>query len=162
MEMPSVTMPTRLEKGGPSFMPTQIVVVPASVVEELGGKAVKRVLVTVDGQTLRLGLLPMGAGQRYLMLNKDLCQRLGLRPGQELVLTLSPDPNPEHVELPAELSEALDAWPEAETAFQRQSGAMKRAMARHVNEARQADTRARRAVELAGRLARGGHPFRSS
>ncbi len=142
-------------------MPTQIIVVPRPVVEELGGKAVKRVLVTLHGQTLRLGLLPMGAGQRYLMVNKDLCQRLSIRVGQELILTLAPDPNPDYVELPAELNEALEAWPEAEATFQRQSGAMRRAMARHVDEARQPETRARRAVELAERLARGGHPFRN-
>jgi len=39
---------------------------------------------------------------------------------------------------------------------------MKRAMARHVAEAKSADVRARRAVQLVERLARGGHPFRGS
>jgi hypothetical protein len=38
---------------------------------------------------------------------------------------------------------------------------MRRAMARKVADAKRPETRARYAVELAERLARGGHPFRA-
>jgi PAS domain-containing protein len=151
-----------LEPGGPSFMPTQIAVVPPDVVEALGGKSAKRVLATINGHAARLGLLPLAGGSRYLMFNKDFCRLLGLKFGSELSITLTPDPDPDHVDLPDELAEALAAWPEAETAFHNYSGSHRRAMARHVEEAKQAETRARRAVQLAERLARGGHPFRAT
>ena len=59
------------------------------------------------------------------------------------------------------LQQALAAWPEAEVAYQPLSGAMKRAMARHVADAKQPETRARRAVEMAEKPARAGHPFRA-
>jgi hypothetical protein len=149
-----------LEAGGPSFMPTQIVVVPDAVRAALG-PGTKRVVCTIGGHAERLGLLPQEGGGRYLLLRKDLCERLGLKIGQELALSLAPDPAPDHIDLPDELAEALAAWPEAEAAFQAYSGSHKRAMARHVATAKAAETRARRAVQLAERLARGAHPFRA-
>ena len=157
-----LTFCATLEPGGPSFMPTQTVVVPAEVLAALGGRATKRVVVTLGGQALRLGLLPLEGGGRYLMLNKDVCRTLGIALGQELHLTIEPDPNPNHVDLPDELAEALAAWPEAETAFNGYSGAHRRAMARLVAEARQPETRIRRAVQLVERLGRGQHPFRGA
>lgn len=151
-----------LEPGGPSFMPTQIVAVPSEAVAALGGKKVKRVLATLNGHAPeRLGLLPQAGGGRYLLLRKELCQQLGLRFGQEIDVTLAPDPEPDRIDLPEELAEALAAWPAAEAAYQPLNNALKRAMARHVAAAKQAETRARRAVELVERLARHGHPFRT-
>ncbi|MBF9142547.1 YdeI/OmpD-associated family protein [Hymenobacter properus] len=155
-----LTFRAQLEPGGPSFMPTQTIVLPAEVLAGLGGKAAKRVLVSIQGQELRLGLLPLEGGGRYLMLNKDVCRAVGIELGQWLDVAIAPDPNPDHVDLPDELAEALAAWPEAEAAFQRYSGAHRRAMARLVAEAKQTETRARRAVTLTERLARGLHPFR--
>lgn len=149
-----------LESGGPSFMPTQIIVVPGEVLEALGGKATKRVLCTIQGHTLRLGLLPLEGGGRYLMLNKDVCRVVGIALGQELTIDIAPDPTPDLVDLPDELAEALAAWPEAETAFNNYSGSHRRAMARLVADAKQPATRARRAVQLVERLAHGLHPFR--
>ena len=149
-----------LEPGGPSFMPTQTIVVPAEVLAALGGKATKRVIVTIRGQALRLGLLLLEGGGRYLMLNKDVCHAVGIALGQELEIQIAPDPNPDHVDLPDELIEAFAAWPEAESAFNTYSGAHRRAMAYRVAEGKQPETRARRAVQLVERLARGLHPFR--
>ena len=150
-----------LEPGGPSFLPTQTIAVPTEVLAALRGKATKRVIVTIQGQALRLGLLPLEGGGRYLMLNKDACKALGIALGDELEISIEPDPNPDHVALPSELAEALAAWPAAETAFNNYKPAHRRAMAWRVAEAKQAETRIRRALTLAERLARGQHPFRA-
>lgn len=158
---PGATFRAVLAAGGPSFMPTQLVVVPEAAWQAVGGKATKRVVATLNGYPARLGLLPLEGGGRYLLLRKDLCQHLGLAIGQELEVTLAPDPDPNHVDLPDELAEALGAWPEAEAAFAQHSGAMRRAMARKVADAKRPETRARYAVELAERLAQGAHPFRA-
>ena len=159
--MPSpLSFRATLEPGGPSFMPTQTIVVPAEVLEALGGKATKRVIVTIRGHALRLGLLLLEGGGRYLMLNKDICHAVGIELGQELTIEIAPDPNPDHIDLPEELAEAFAAWPEAEAAFNNYSGSHRRAMAYRVAEAKQPETRARRAVQMVERLARGLHPFR--
>ena len=156
---PPLTFRAALEPGGPSFMPTQTIVVPAQVLAALG-KGLKRVIVTIRSQALRLGLLPLEGGGRYLMLNKDVCAAVGIQLGDELDITIEPDPNPDHVDLPEELAEALAAWPEAEAAFCNYSGAHRRAMARLVAEGKQRETRIRHALKLTENLGRGLHPFR--
>ncbi len=149
-----------LEPGGPSFMPTQIVRVPAEVLAALP-PGTKRVVLHVGAHRERLGLLPQPGGGRYLMLRKTLCEQLKMRIGQVFDVQMEADPAPDHIDLPDELAEALAAWSEAETAYQPLNNAMKRAMARHVAEAKTPETRARRAVQFVERLARSGHPFRN-
>lgn len=161
-DLTSASFQAVLEAGGPSFMPTQVVVVPEAAWLALGGKATKRVVATLNGHPERLGLLPQAGGGRYLILRKDLCERLVLKIGQSLTVSLAPDPQPDYVDLPDELAEALAAWPEAEAAFLHHTGAMRRAMARKVADAKRPETRARYAVELAERLAAGAHPFRAA
>ena len=140
-------------------MPTQIVVVPPLALLALG-KSTRRVPGTLNGHPVRLGLLPLPGGGRYLMINKDLCRLIGIRLGQRVYLVLAPDPEPDQVDLPPELTEAFGAWPEAAEQFAQLSGSMRRAVAQHVNSAKQAETRARRTVEITERLARGANPFR--
>ena len=47
--IPSVTFRAVLEPGGTSFMPTQTLVVPTEVLTALGGKATRRIMVTIRG-----------------------------------------------------------------------------------------------------------------
>ncbi|RSK51020.1 YdeI/OmpD-associated family protein [Hymenobacter rigui] len=156
------TFEATLESGGPSFMPTQVVVVPPLVLAALGGKATRRVTGTLNGYPVRLGLLPLTGGGRYIMVNKDLCHTIGIQLGQRVSVALAPDPEPDRVEVPEELAEALEAWPEAGARFEQLSGSMRRAVAQHISTGKQPETRARRAVEITERLARGGHPFRKA
>ncbi|GAB3232784.1 hypothetical protein GCM10027346_20260 [Hymenobacter seoulensis] len=156
----STTFTAHIEAGGPSFMPTQVVVVPPLVLEALGGKSIKRVVGTLNGHPIRLSLLPQTGGGRYLMLNKDLCYAASVQVGQQVTLMLAPDPEPDRVDIPDELSEAFAAWPEAGLGFEKLSASMRRAVVQHITTARQPETRARRAVELTERLAKGAHPFR--
>lgn len=157
---PSLTFTALLEPGGPSFMPTQVVIVPLEVVEALGGKATRRVVGTLNNYPIRLGLLPLNTGERYLMVNKDTCKAAGIRLGQQLTVTLTPDPTPDTVDLPAELAEGLAEWPEAAAGFERLTGGMKRAIAYYVNTAKRPETRLNRTMQILKQLATGGHPFR--
>lgn len=150
-----------LEAGGPSFMPTQILRVPPLILLALG-PAVRRVVGTLNGHPVRLGLLPLPGGGRYLMVNKQRCHTMGIQVGQRVHLALEPDPAPDQVDLPVELAEAFEAWPEAAGQFEQLSGSMRRAVAQHISAAKQSETRARRTVEITERLARGAHPFRKA
>ncbi|TGE21706.1 DUF1905 domain-containing protein [Hymenobacter aquaticus] len=157
----SVTFSALLEPGGPSFMPTQVVIVPLDVVAALGGKATRRVVGTLNGYAVRLGLMPLSSGERYLMVNKDTCKAAGLHLGQQLTVTLAPDPTPDAVDLPAELAEGLADWPEAAAGFEQLTGGMKRAIAYHIDTAKRPETRLNRTVQVLRQLAVGGHPFRA-
>lgn len=159
MTSPSFTFQALLEPGGPSFMPMSILIVPLDVVERLGGKSVRRVVGTLNGHAIRLGLQPMKSGERYLMISKELRNTTGIQLGQHVTLTLAPDPEPDAVDLPAELAQGLAEWPEAETGFQKLTPSMKRALAQHIRTAVRPETRAERIVQALHRLAAGRHPF---
>jgi hypothetical protein len=158
MEPASFTFQALLEPGGPSFMPMSILIVPLEVVEGLG-KAVRRVAGTLNRHPIRLGLQPMKSGERYVMISKELRKTTGIQLGEQITLTLAPDPEPEAVELPAELADGLAEWPEAETGYQRLNLSMKRALAQHIRSAVRPETRAERTVRALHLLAAGRNPF---
>jgi antitoxin component of MazEF toxin-antitoxin module len=151
----------RLEQTGADFMPMMMVIVPEEVVEALGGKAVKRVVCTLNGHQLRRGLLPMRTGERYLMVSKALRKELNLQPGTEVSVTVAADPNPDQVDLPEELVEGLAEWPEAEAAFQRLTPGRQRNLVHYIEQAKRPETRAQRVVNLLHQLATGANPFRT-
>lgn len=159
MTSPSFTFQALLEPGGPSFMPMTVLIVPVEALETLGGKALKRVICTLNGHTFRLGLHPMKTGERYLMISKEVRHKAGLALGQHVTLTLSPDPDPDAVDLPAELADGLADWPEAAAGFQRLNPSMKRALVNHISSAVRPETRAERVVRALHRLAANQHPF---
>ncbi|WP_324675216.1 YdeI/OmpD-associated family protein [Hymenobacter sp. GOD-10R] len=159
MESTPLTFQSLLEPGGPSFMPMSILVVPLSVVEDLGGKTVRRVISTLNGHTFRLGLHPMKTGERYLMISKEIRNQIGIQLGAQVTVTLLPDPEPDAVDLPLELAQALAEWPEAEAGFLRLKPSMKRAVAQHIRSAVRPETRAERIVKVLHLLAAGQHPF---
>ncbi|RTQ49639.1 DUF1905 domain-containing protein [Hymenobacter gummosus] len=150
----------RLLPNGLGFMPMAMIVVPDYVVEALGGKAVKRVIATLNGHTLRRGLMPMNTGERYIMVSKALRRELNLRDDGEVLVTLRPDPEPDLVDMPEELIEGLAEWPEAAASWQRLTPGRQRNLAFHINAGKQAETRARRVVQILHQLASGGNPFR--
>ncbi len=140
------------EKVGDTLI--QVVPVPPALVQALGGQPNQRVLVTLNGHLLRRGLLPRADGSRYLLLGKLVCQKLGVAVGDQLAVTLAPDPNPDHVDLPDELAEGLDAWPEAAAAFARLTPGRQRGIAYRIDSAKRAETRLQRALHELEQLAR--------
>lgn len=137
-------------------MLVQTVLVPPAVTRAVGGQPNQRVLATVNGHVLRRGLLPRADGSRYLLLGKMVCQKLGLRVGDALHVTLAPDPYPNQVDLPDELAEGLEAWPEAASAFDRLTPGRQRGIAYRIDSAKRAETRLQRAMHELEELARMG------
>jgi hypothetical protein len=140
-------------------MPMTVLIVPLEALESLGGKAIKRVICTLNGHSFRLGLHPMKTGERYLMISKEVRQKAGLALGDQITITLIPDPEPDAVDLPEEFAEGLAEWPEAAAGFQQLNPSMKRALAHHISSAVRPETRADRIVKALHRLAAGQHPF---
>jgi len=155
-----ITFRAVVQPGGPSFMPMQVLLVPIEAVAAVGGKVIKRVVVALRGRTVRLGLHPLKSGERYMMLNQALLTELDLRSGDEVTVSISPDPTPNHIDLPEELTEGLSSWPEAEVAFERLTPGTKRALAYHIESAKRPETRSKRIVSVLHQLATGGHPFK--
>lgn len=157
---PSYSFQGLLEPIGTGFLATQIIMVPQAVVEDLGGKTVRRVVCRLNGFPTRLGLLPMKGGERYLMLRKELCKAAGIRLGDQVTVLLAADPEPDRLDLPEEFADGLAAWPEAEAAFEKMSGSNKRALAQHIADAKRVETRLQRTMNALQQLAVGGNPFK--
>jgi hypothetical protein len=123
------------------------VAVPARVVEELGGGGRMKVTATFDGIDYRGSIVRMG-GESVLGLLKDIRDKLGKGPGDEIVVTVEPDFDERVVAIPPELADLFEANPAATEAFESLSYSHRREHAMHVAEAKKPETRERRAAKV--------------
>ena len=89
------------------------------------------------------------------MFGKSFLRTAGALPGDMVVVELWPDPDPEHVELPEELTEVLAQDEAAARLFHALTAGRRRSLAYHVSSAKRPETRIRRSLELAKRLRNG-------
>jgi hypothetical protein len=122
------------------------VAIPPEVVEELGGGGRIKVKATFDGIPYRGSIVRMG-GQSIIGLLKEIKAGLGKGPGDEIAVTVESDLEERVVEIPPELEELLDESPEARKAFEALSYCHRREHATHVAEAKNPETRQRRAAK---------------
>ena len=123
------------------------IVVPAEVVEALGGSRRPAVTVTLAGYTYRSTVASMGS-QFLIPFAQEHRARTGLGPGQPIEVTLELDTTPRTVEVPADLAAALDAVPGSRAAFDRLSYTTRKEHVRQVETAKAAETRERRIVRI--------------
>jgi len=116
------------------------------------GEGAKRfpVVATVNGYTWRTSVARM-RGEFMVGLNREVREGAGVHAGDTVTLELALDTEPRTVEVPPALAEALDADPEAKTAFEGMAFTHRKEYARWIDEAKKEETRARRvsqAVEM--------------
>jgi Bacteriocin-protection, YdeI or OmpD-Associated/Domain of unknown function (DUF1905) len=116
-----------------------------------GGRKAFPVRVTLNGHTLRLRLARMG-GENMIGFSKAARQEAGVEPGDEVEVEIALDDAPREVEVPVELSAALEGDPDARRAFEGLSFTHRKEYARWVAEAKKAETRERRIAETLERL----------
>ena len=112
------------------------------------GEGAKRfpVLATVNGYTWRTSVARM-RGEFLVGLNKEVRTGAGVQAGDTVSLELRLDAQPRTVEVPPALAEALDADPEAKTTFEGLAFTHRKEFARWIEEAKRAETRARRVTQ---------------
>jgi hypothetical protein len=124
------------------------VLVPEAVAAAAGLGHRARVRGTIDGVAYRAGLMK-ASGAFFLGVHKATITAAGARVGAEVLVTLELDPEPLPTDtVPADLRRAIDASPRAKAGWTRQSPSHRREHARHVLDAKKADTRARRIAKL--------------
>ncbi|RYE93807.1 MAG: DUF1905 domain-containing protein [Myxococcales bacterium] len=114
----------------------------------------RRMKGTVAGVPVHRAWQPTREGRRYLMLSAAICQQAGLSPGDPVTVSFSLVDD-DHVEVPAELREALRQEPAWRRRWAAQTPGRQRGIAHHVDSARSPETRAARAVEALERLEQG-------
>jgi hypothetical protein len=110
------------------------------------GEGAKRfpVVATVNGYTWRTTVVRMG-GEFLLGLSKEVRQGAGAEAGDEVDVTMELDTAPREVEVPEALAAALAADPEAKASFDRMAFTHRKEYARWIADAKQEQTRQRRA-----------------
>lgn len=124
--------------------------VPPEIIEALGGGKRPAVAVTVNGFEYRSTVGVMG-GRSLIPFSSDKRKATGIAGGDAITVDLQLDSAPRDVELPADLSEALDAAGLRAT-FDALSPSHRKAHVTSVEEAKAADTRERRVAAVVTKL----------
>lgn len=124
--------------------------VPPSVLEALGGGRRPAVSVTVNGYTFRTTVGAM-RGLALVPLSAERRRESGLAGGDAIVVDLELDDAPREVEVPTDLSDALEAAG-AREAFDRLSPSARKAHVSNVASAKAPETRARRVAAILAKL----------
>jgi hypothetical protein len=141
--MTATTLRAVLQEEGPGVF----VELPAEVVDSLAGGKKPAVRLTVNGHTFRVRVAVYG-GRFLLGIRRELREKAGIAPGDELELSIELDAEPRTVELPHDLAQWLAAEPEALAAFEALPYTNRKEYVAWVTGAKQATTRARRLAEV--------------
>ena len=147
--------PVLLSRGGmtPHKLP-----LPAEIGGPLRAAKVRRIVGALDGQPFRLGLQYSRAdGFAYVALSRDRMRALDVEAGALVEVELSADPEPDRVDLGAELEAALAADAEARSVWDSLTPGTRRAYAHTVTSAKREATRTDRAATVVAKLRDGTH-----
>lgn len=132
--------------------------VPASVTRFFATKGRVRVLGTMNGAAVDRALIPNGEGGHDIIVGTDVRKKTKAEEGKKVVIEIYRNPNPDEIDIPEELTVAIDMEPEAIRKFAKMTPGMKRNMAYWVNSGKLPETRAKRAVEILRRIMN-NYPF---
>lgn len=128
--------------------------VPPEVVESLGGGKRPAVRVTINGYSYRSTIAVMG-GAYMLPVAAEVRAGAGVAAGDEVEVEVEPDNAPREVSVPADFAEALAGDAEAQRFFGGLSYSNKRRIVLSIEEAKSAETRARRITKAVEQLRAG-------
>jgi hypothetical protein len=150
--MPSHRFRVVLE--GVEGMNAAVLVPPFDVKEAFGTRGRVPVRGTIAGAPFRSTLVPMG-GRHMMPVNRELREAAGVAAGDEVEVVLERDTEERTVEAPEDLARALAASPAAQATWDGLSYTHRKEWARHVEEAKRPETRARRIEKAVATLAAG-------
>ena len=119
---------------------------PFSVPEVFGTKARVPVRGTVNGFPFRSSIAPM-CGRFIMPVNRELREGAGVNAGDQVEVVLERDTEPRVMEPTPDLAEALKAEPAARAAWEKLSYTHKKEFVLAIQEAKKAETRARRVAK---------------
>ena len=128
--------------------------VPPEVVAALGTTKKPAVRVTINGYTYRSTVATMG-GKYMLPVSAEVRAGSGVAAGNEVDVEVELDTEPREVEVPDDLTAALDAAPEARSFFDGLSYSNRRRLVLAIEGAKTPETRAKRIVGTIAKLREG-------
>jgi hypothetical protein len=135
--------------GGGAF-----VTVPFDVEAAFGKKRVK-IKATIDGVPYRGSLVRMGTPCHVLLVRKEIREKIGKGPGDQVHVVIEEDVEPRLVEVPEDLRQALDAEPGVSRFFDGLSYTHQKEYVNWVAEAKRPGTRRNRILKVKDMLRQG-------
>ena len=126
--------------------------VPAEFAGMLRQSGTRRVVGTLNGVPVRRALHGIGNGEYQFLIGQKALREIGAALGDTVEVSVLPDPEPDHIDMPDELAAALAADPEAYARWDTFTVGQQRGYAGHVAEAKRAATREKRALDLAYKI----------
>lgn len=127
------------------------------IAEETGVRARLRVKGKIDGIPFSGTLLPQGSGRHFIVVNKDLRDRIRKVAGDRVRIELEIDASPAKIKVPRELAAALAKDPRAKAAFDEMAPSHRKAYVAWVEEAKNPATRAKRIAKVVEMILAGRH-----
>jgi len=104
------------------------------------------------GFAFRTSLFPTGKGTHFMMVNKQMQSGAGVRAGMTAHFRMEPDREERVVSVPGEMERALKESKRLQKYYDSLNYSTRREIAKWIGQAKQAETRRRRAEQLAVRL----------
>ena len=137
----------RAETGmGYHFLP-----VPAESAARLVASGTRRVVAVLNGVPVRRAVVTH-EGAPVLLVGIPLLREIGARVGDTVLVDVSPDPDPDRVDLGDEFEAVLADDAEASDRFFAFTPGRQRSLASYVTGAKRTETRLKRALELARKI----------
>lgn len=125
-------------------------------VEKLFGKrGTVRIKGTINGVPMDRALLPTKSGVHVIVFGVDLRRQAKVKAGDRGRFEVWLNRRPDELELPEELQETLDFFPDFKAGWERVRPGMKRSMLIWINSGKTVPTRAKRVAELLKRFETG-------
>jgi hypothetical protein len=131
------------------------IVVPDSVIAELGAGKRPLVTVTIDGRYSFDYTIAVMGGRNMIGFSAAHRTASGLAGGDEVEISLQLKMEPREVDMPPELTAALTADPVAAAAFEKLSYTFRKEHARAISEAKAEETKQRRLEKIMAGLRAG-------
>ncbi len=136
------------------------VMVPFDVESMYGRRGRIPVRATIDGHAIQSSLMPHGDGRHFIVVKKELRERIGKDAGAVVNVELRQDTRPRVVTLPDDFVSAMNGSPNVKTLFDGLSYSYRKEYVQWIEGAKRSETRERRihqAVEMiaSGKRAKG-------
>ncbi len=140
-------LPPNSSTMGMPYIPLPVDVATALLVDKP-----RRVDGMLEGQPFSRSLQGSTTDTLHVRFGRTVLKDIGKAVGDWVEVELWPDRDPNHVDLPDELTAALDADDKARDRFEAMTPGKRRSLCYHVTSAKRSETRVKRAAELAHKL----------
>ena len=125
--------------------------VPSEIIAALGTQKRPKVKLSLNDYTYRTTVAPFG-DVFMIPVSQEHRAAAGLKPGDEVEVTIELDLEPRTVEVPEDLAAALSAKAGATEAFEGLAYSKRKEFVRQVNEAKAQETRTRRIANIVAQV----------